>query len=296
MIGTDGWRIQTDRSAGRANEKSSQVQRRPGRESRLGQPDDIAETGLAPWPSAAAVQRPYLNTQQAAHFLGIGWRKLMRLRLEGAGPTHRMHGRLIVYRAEDLELWSRNRAAERARPRCRTKVCAAPDPGLRRLTWCALVAACIINALIVTIVAPPAPSMIWNVSRSAPTGLYVVRDLEPLLVGDMVAARVPPGVRSFAARRRYIPAKAPLIKRIAAGPGDRVCAARDVLRVNGLQMAQRQMVDKAGRWLPWWSGCATLGPDEYLLLMDHANSFDGRYFGLTSKSDIIGKAQLKWAR
>jgi len=53
---------------------------------------------------------PYLNTSQAAHFLGIGWRKLQRLRVEGKGPRFRRHGRLIYYHIDDLETWSRGTA------------------------------------------------------------------------------------------------------------------------------------------------------------------------------------------
>lgn len=57
-----------------------------------------------------ALQRPYLNTSQAAHILGIGWRKLQRLRVTGAGPRFRRHGRLIYYHVDDLEIWSRSTA------------------------------------------------------------------------------------------------------------------------------------------------------------------------------------------
>lgn len=59
--------------------------------------------------------RPYLNTQQAAHYLGIGWRKLMRLRVAGEGPVFRLHGRLIVYHPRDLDAWSQS-TARKARP------------------------------------------------------------------------------------------------------------------------------------------------------------------------------------
>jgi len=51
-------------------------------------------------------ERPYLNTAQAAHYLGIGERKLQKLRVSGKGPRCRHHGRLIYYHPEDLELWS----------------------------------------------------------------------------------------------------------------------------------------------------------------------------------------------
>lgn len=56
------------------------------------------------------LERPYLNTSQAAHFLGIGWRKLQRLRVAGEGPRFRRHGRLIYYHVDDLEIWSRGTA------------------------------------------------------------------------------------------------------------------------------------------------------------------------------------------
>ena len=52
-------------------------------------------------------ERPYLNTSQAAHFLGIGWRKLQAMRIAGDGPRFRRHGRLIYYHPDDLEIWSR---------------------------------------------------------------------------------------------------------------------------------------------------------------------------------------------
>ena len=65
--------------------------------------------------SACGEPRPYLNTQQAAHYLGIGWRKLMRLRTAGEGPVFRQHGRLIVYHPHDLDAWSQS-TARKARP------------------------------------------------------------------------------------------------------------------------------------------------------------------------------------
>jgi hypothetical protein len=57
-----------------------------------------------------ASQRPYLNTSQAAHFLGIGWRKLQAMRVAGEGPRVRRHGRHIYYHPHDLEAWSRGTA------------------------------------------------------------------------------------------------------------------------------------------------------------------------------------------
>lgn len=60
--------------------------------------------------------RPYLNTAQAAHYLGIGERKLQKLRVTGEGPRCRYHGRLIFYHPDDLEAWSRATADRGEQP------------------------------------------------------------------------------------------------------------------------------------------------------------------------------------
>ena len=48
--------------------------------------------------------------------------------------------------------------------------------------------------------------------------------------------------------------------------------------------------------MPWWHGCHRLRPHEYFLLTDSPLSFDGRYFGITRGSEILGKARLLWPR
>lgn len=65
------------------------------------------------WTAHGRTDRPFLNTAQAAHYLGIGWRKLMRLRVAGEGPRFRKHGRLILYHRDDLEAWSLATVPER---------------------------------------------------------------------------------------------------------------------------------------------------------------------------------------
>lgn len=51
--------------------------------------------------------RPYLNTRQSAHFLGLSVRTLEQMRSAGTGPRFRRHGRLVFYHVDDLESWSR---------------------------------------------------------------------------------------------------------------------------------------------------------------------------------------------
>jgi type IV secretory pathway protease TraF len=110
----------------------------------------------------------------------------------------------------------------------------------------------------------------------------------------MVVASVPDRYRRFAAVRRYLPMNVPLVKRVAAVEGDEVCAAGKRIYVAGKLVAQRLDHDAVGRTLPTWNGCIVLGHDQLFLLTSNPASFDGRYFGLTSAHDVIGKAKLKW--
>jgi conjugative transfer signal peptidase TraF len=154
--------------------------------------------------------------------------------------------------------------------------------------------AILITALLLTMVWPPRPALVWNASASAPIGLYRLEAPGELARGDMVVAWAPLGVRRLAAERHYLPANVPLVKRVAAGPGDRVCAAGEAVFVNGALAARRRETDEAGRPLPAWSGCFELGEGHLLLLMPAPDSFDGRYFGLSSTRDVVGRARLIW--
>ena len=85
------------------------------------------------------------------------------------------------------------------------------------------------------------------------------------------------------AERHYLPAGVPLVKRVAA------VARRPRLRgqarpcsSTAALAALRRARDRAGRPMPWWSGCEVLrAGDLFLLSSSCANAFDGRYFGVT---------------
>lgn len=147
---------------------------------------------------------------------------------------------------------------------------------------------------LVPIASRPSPVLLWNVSQSAPIGLYRVRPDASLRSGDMVAAFAPEEIRALAAERGYVPSSVPLVKRLAAAKGDLVCASGPTLRVNGQVMALRLMRDLRGRALPWWRGCRRLRGGELLLLGRGANSFDGRYFGPIGTRALVGKVVLLW--
>lgn len=166
----------------------------------------------------------------------------------------------------------------------------------RRLTRRATITGIGITLLALTIALPPAPRLVWNASASAPIGLYAVSPGAEIDPGDMVIARVPEPLRMMAARRRYIPANVPLVKRVAAAAGDEVCALRDQIFVNGEPVAARRSTDAQGRPMPWWTGCVRLQRRQLFLLMaDSLASFDGRYFGVTEGRSVVGKARLIWA-
>lgn len=146
-----------------------------------------------------------------------------------------------------------------------------------------------------TIVESPSPRLVWNVSASAPVGLYRVTPGAALARGDMVIAWTPEPYRRLAAERRYLPINVPLVKRIAAVPGDHVCAIGESLYIDGRRVVSRLPEDGAGRPMPQWTGCAQLAAGQYLLLMDEAPaSFDGRYFGPVEAGQIVGRAVPLW--
>src|SRR3546814_5611661 len=78
-----------------------------------------------------------------------------------------------------------------------------------------------------------------DLSSSAPIGLYVVTPPDRIVVGDMVIAWPPDTARRLGAQRRYIPFNVPLVKRVAAAPGDTVCALGPVIFVEGRAVARR---------------------------------------------------------
>lgn len=150
-------------------------------------------------------------------------------------------------------------------------------------------------ALCATLVWPPAPRLVWNASASAPIGLYRITPGARPRRGDYALVRLPRAWRLYAARRGYLPANVPAIKRVAALSGETICANAKAVEIGGAVRAPRRSADAYERPLPAWSGCRVLRPDEVFLLNDAPGSFDGRYFGAVDLSALLGKAQLLWA-
>ena len=152
----------------------------------------------------------------------------------------------------------------------------------------ALVAGCLIE-----IVVAPRPLLVWNVTHSAPIGLYrrVFADVEN---GAWVLVRAPSAAADLAAARGYLPRSVPMVKRIAASSSDHVCRVGQSVTINRHTVAQALWRDSLGRALPVWSGCIDLKPDQIFLITNPPTSFDSRYFGPVPTSNVIERIAPLW--
>ena len=149
-------------------------------------------------------------------------------------------------------------------------------------------------AVVVTKVLPPRPVLLWNLTGSAPVGLYRLRQDAPIQRGDWVAVAPPGALVPMLAARRYLPAGVPLVKRVAAVAPSRVCRDGSRILLDGRARALARPKDRMGRALPIWRGCHTLDPGEVFLLNAARDSLDGRYFGPTSRRDLLGRLTPLW--
>ena len=139
------------------------------------------------------------------------------------------------------------------------------------------------------------PALIWNASASVPVGLYRVQSDPQPKVGDIVVVRPPGDLVWFLADGGYLPRGVPLLKRVAALGGQRVCRIGFAVSVDGAPLGDAMARDHRGRPLPTWQGCRVLtGAQVFLFNPDHPDSLDGRYFGPLDRSTIVGRAESVW--
>jgi conjugative transfer signal peptidase TraF len=141
------------------------------------------------------------------------------------------------------------------------------------------------------------PVLVWNISTSVPIGLYSVEPVGALDVTDLVVARAQEPLAAWLDERRYLPKGAPLIKRVAGLPGQKICRDGLDVSVDGIVMVQARERDHLGRLLPVWRGCILLHPGQiFLLNWDEPASLDGRYFGAFPVEAIVGRAVPLWTQ
>ena len=160
-----------------------------------------------------------------------------------------------------------------------------------------LLAAGGVAMLAITAIISPPPRLVWNASASVPIGFYTIAPLQRPAIDRIVLVEPPARFARLFDARGYVPFGVPLLKRIAALPGQRVCRNGPALSIDGKVVALALERDRRGRTLPIWNGCQTLHAGEvFLLNRDVATSLDGRYFGLTPATSIIGQARPLWTR
>ncbi len=115
--------------------------------------------------------------------------------------------------------------------------------------------------------------VVYNGSNSMPKGFYRVVS-KSVKKGDIVLVRL---------------SGALLIKRLSAEEGDVVCREGFRVTINGRVVVKALRYDGRGKVLPVWQGCRVLKVDEAFVLGEHRKSFDGRYFGVVQREDIIGQ-------
>ena len=142
-----------------------------------------------------------------------------------------------------------------------------------------------------------------NWTASMPIGLY--RHVDPVLERDAWVAICLEGEAAQVARARgYIIRGAcpsgltPILKRIAAVPGDRVALSAAGVRINDepIQASEPKKVDSRGRPLEGATeGEILLADGRYFVLgMNEDRSWDSRYFGAVSAHQIIAGAKPLW--
>jgi conjugative transfer signal peptidase TraF len=167
----------------------------------------------------------------------------------------------------------------------------------RRMTCLATLAITCLAVVFVgmTSLLHPVPKLIWNASASVPIGLYAVKPTSVHHVGDLVVVRPPEALAALLGARGYLAKGVPLLKHIAALPGQDVCRTGRTITVNGVTMGLARGRDHLGRILPVWQGCRRVADHEvFLMNWQSENSLDGRYFGPLPASTIVGRADPLW--
>jgi len=167
---------------------------------------------------------------------------------------------------------------------------------MTRFGW-TLAAAIVVCGASTSAVIRPVPKSIWNASASVPIGLYAVHPAGALQIGELLVVAPPEPLATFLDERHYLPKRVPLLKHVAALPGQAVCRTGTAITVDGIAVGVALGRDHLGRPLPTWHGCRVIAAGEIFLMNRRAAaSLDGRYFGPLPITTIVGRADPIWTK
>lgn len=165
---------------------------------------------------------------------------------------------------------------------------------MSRLGYVMVTYFCVMGVAIASFVPVPM-RLVWNASASVPIGFYDIEPPRHLAVGDLVAVLPDEPLIGMMVERGYIAPGVPLLKRIAALPGQDVCRLRSTITVDAVPIGTALERDRKDRPLPTWRGCRRIAADElFLMNTDVPDSLDGRYFGPLPRKTVIGRAVPLW--
>jgi len=156
----------------------------------------------------------------------------------------------------------------------------------------------------------PPPFLFMNVSKSAPLGLYLRKNMSgPLKKGSLTALCLPLPIAKVALSKRYLiyikqsscPGHAPMVlKRIVALPGDRIDLLESGVWINGTHVpgSELRSRDSRGQTLPHFpNGRYRVSSGFIWLLGENMKvSWDSRYYGPVPESSVQFSVQplLTW--
>ena len=132
--------------------------------------------------------------------------------------------------------------------------------------------------------------LVFNDSPSVPRGLYWIRlGAEPRERGEYVVFLPPDTAATLIYGREWLPRSMPLLKPVGGVEGDSYCVTGERFIVNDIDAGPVYFVDARGLPLPQIRGCRRVGHREFLPVSTYLDrSFDGRYMGAVSMSNVLG--------
>jgi conjugative transfer signal peptidase TraF len=166
---------------------------------------------------------------------------------------------------------------------------------MTRRRWLTLLVGFGLAALAWPSMQTPPLRIVYNASDSVPRGWYRIVPAASLHVGCIVLVKLPAEIATLAAQRGYLPERIPLLKRVGALAPQQVCIAQQLVRIDGLAVANVLHADSQARTLPVWQQCRLLREGElFLLSTTHPASFDSRYVGPLPATAVLGTALPLW--